>query len=171
MKNGKFIKCKQCKKLFYIPKCRIFIRKFCSPSCSSLYVSKHHHRGMFQVGHSVSQKVRNKIGNANSGENSYTWKGGKFKTRSGYIMVLKKSHPYANANGYVAEHRLIMEEKIGRFMKHNEHIHHLNENRNDNRIENLELLDMGKHMSIHRKLEFENRMKDKTIYVKLYFKE
>jgi len=68
----------------------------------------------------------------------------------GYIYVLKKEHPYADRDGYVLEHRLVMEESIGRFLLKEEIVHHINEIRDDNRIENLKLLpSQSAHMIEH----------------------
>lgn len=74
-----------------------------------------------------------------SGERNHNWKGGKSSAGSGYIAVIAKDHPFANRKGRVLEHRLVMENKIGRFLFTNETVHHKNGNRSDNRIENLEL--------------------------------
>ena len=77
------------------------------------------------------------------------WKGGKITyIQTGYIRIYRPKHPLADHQGYVKEHRLIMEEKLGRYLKRNEVIHHINGNKSDNRIENLALYD---RQSEHRK--------------------
>ncbi len=69
----------------------------------------------------------------------------------GYIQLMVKDHPCADRFGYVLQHRLVMESAIGRFLKPSEDVHHINGNRQDNRIENLELLSRSAHISIHAK--------------------
>lgn len=58
---------------------------------------------------------------------------------NGYTFVYVPGHPRSGTNGYVAEHRLVMEEFIGRYLEQHETVHHLNGQRSDNRISNLEL--------------------------------
>ena len=72
-----------------------------------------------------------------SGERHYNWKGGRWKTKAGYIMVRAVGHPCQDRRGYVMEHRLIVEGKIGRFLKSSEIVHHFNGIYDDNRLENL----------------------------------
>lgn len=74
-----------------------------------------------------------------SGENHPRWKGGKYGDKRGYIYVLAKNHPLADTRGYVFEHRLVMEKKIGRSLNLKERIHHINGIPDDNRPENLQL--------------------------------
>lgn len=57
----------------------------------------------------------------------------------GYVYVLAKDHPMVTGDGYVMEHRLVMEKMIGRYLLPNETVHHKNGIKGDNREENLEL--------------------------------
>ncbi|GAH87912.1 unnamed protein product [marine sediment metagenome] len=97
----------------------------------------------------VSKETRLKMSKSSSGELASRWKGGRLKERN-YIIVLKHNHPYCNPNGYVYEHRLVMEKHLGRYLKPRETIHHINGNGYDNRIENLRLFKDGiEHLKWH----------------------
>lgn len=50
---------------------------------------------------------------------------------------------------FVYEHRWLMEQKIGRKLEKNEHVHHINGDPKDNRIENLEILSNSDHAKTH----------------------
>ena len=73
-----------------------------------------------------------RLGNGN-------WKGGRNKINTGYWKVLAKDHPAADKNGYVLEHRIVLEKQMGRYLHDRERVHHKNGVRDDNRLENLEL--------------------------------
>ena len=69
---------------------------------------------------------------------------------SGYIMRKAPYHPFANSRGYVPEHRLIMENQIGRYLiPRKELVHHINGVRDDNRIGNLRLTNPKDHARGH----------------------
>jgi hypothetical protein len=84
------------------------------------------------------------------GADHHNWKGGTTHHAAGYVYVTAPGHPYADKDGYVLEHRLVMEQKLGRYLTSDELVHHENEIKTDNRPENLELTSRSAHMSHHK---------------------
>lgn len=66
-------------------------------------------------------------------------------TTRGYVEIWKPNHPMAQKSGYLLEHRFVMSEHLGRLLEPHEVVHHKNEDKTDNRIENLELLTKREH--------------------------
>lgn len=89
------------------------------------------------------------------------WKGGRNKDKNGYIYVYSPDHPYKTANNTVFEHRLIMEGFLGRYLLPCEIVHHKNHKKNDNRINNLELMNKADHASLHATENCKNIKRDK----------
>src|SRR5215212_5828915 len=79
-----------------------------------------------------------------AGHKSNPYKKGR-KLHNGYVYIRDRNHPNADCDGWVGEHRLVMEKHLGRCLEKCEHIHHKNEIRSDNRIENLELHTNSSH--------------------------
>lgn len=76
------------------------------------------------------------------------WKGGRTIDKTGYVLVKIQNHPHANNAGYIREHRLVMEQILGRHLDPKEVVHHRNGDRSDNRPENLELFPSnGSHLA------------------------
>ena len=82
------------------------------------------------------------------GENNPNCKGGKRLDKQGYVLVMCKEHPNRDIDGYVREHRLVMEQIIERYLLPEEEVHHINGIKSDNRPENLQLFSCS---SEHRK--------------------
>jgi hypothetical protein len=96
----------------------------------------------------ISSQARLNSIKAHRGHQSMAWKGGRIKDKFGYILIWKPEHPNAKIGGYIHEHRLVMSEHLGRPLEHNEYVHHRNGVKDDNRLENLELLLQNVHRGI-----------------------
>lgn len=77
-----------------------------------------------------------------SGKNNPSWKGGRQTRKDGYIFIWTEQ-------GMVLEHKAIMEKHIGRKLEENEVVHHKNRVKNDNRLDNLELMTYAEHITRH----------------------
>ena len=181
-KNGKYVKCKVCKKEFYAHLCSLKMGKgkFCSQKCSGISkkgkpswnkgkkLSKQHKQNLSEArkGKHYSpttefkkgQKAWNKGKKCPHliGKNNPNWNGGKYHNHYGYVLVRVHKHPFSDHYGYVREHRLVMEKHLKRYLKPRERVHHINGIRDDNRIKNLKLFSND---SEHQKHHNPNRKK------------
>lgn len=67
---------------------------------------------------------------------------------SGYVRVWCPGHPMANSDGYALEHRKVLHD-AGVAIPDGFHVHHLNEDRADNRPENLGVKSPRDHVRDH----------------------
>jgi len=138
-------------------------RKFCSLPCSYQYRRLHPELGGFKRGHipwckgkKMSKEHCYKLSKIHIGKhtgiNNGMWNGGRAKHTEGYIKILKPEHPFCDNTGYVLEHRLVAEKYLNRYLTKQERIHHINEIRDDNHIENLYLFsNHAEHRKYHKK--------------------
>ncbi len=117
--------CKRCGKEFpFVPSSPVY---YCSRECSGV-----------DTGYKKRGKYRGEF-------NLKKWKGGRYKTAKGYVDIFFPDHPFARAGKYVCEHRLVMESHLGRYLQPHEYVHHKNGIKDDNRIENLEIVSNNNH--------------------------
>lgn len=85
--------------------------------------------------------ARRRFGPDNPAYNGGLW----IEKRSGRCYIrCRNGHP-------MAYYRAVMEAHLGRPLRHDEQVHHINGDPTDDRLENLQLLPMGRHSSITNK--------------------
>ena len=120
-------------------------------------------KGWFKKGYIHLPKTRLKISLSNKAtkrtlNKSPCWKGGRYKHSAGYIKIYQPHLCKNKTHLYVYEHRLVMEKYLGRWLKPEECVHHINGIKDDNRIENLKLF---KNISQHLSTGFNRKEYDK----------
>ena len=98
------------------------------------------------------QGVTKEFPREKTGEKHYAWVG-RTVDKDGYVLVHVKGHPNARKHcNWILEHRLVMEEHLGRYLLPDEVVHHRNGRKDDNRLINLQLFQSnGEHLAVDLK--------------------
>ena len=100
-----------------------------------------------------------KHGNHAKGASNGRWAGGRWIHQDGYIAVkVPAGHHLRMANGYAYKHQIEAEKMLGRRLTDGETVHHINGNVQDNRHENILVLDRSSHALIHATAAKRNRL-------------
>lgn len=121
--------CEHCGCTYTRKPSRVKKSRFCSRKCCGHWVYEFKNKDKFLE--------QSKL----SGSMSPTWKGG-VQVIGGYRLV-------SRGGKRKQEHRLVMEENIGRELSREEIVHHINGDKLDNRIKNLEILTQSEHIKKH----------------------
>lgn len=90
------------------------------------------------------------LNRSRSGDKAANWQGGKYIDQSGYVLVLRDNHK--DCKGwlkYQKEHIVVVEASIGRALRKSEAVHHIDNDRQNNRLENLYLTNHAGHRLAH----------------------
>lgn len=93
------------------------------------------------ISNGISGRAGKKLGE------HYSWKGGVSKNGDGYVLIRDNYFPeMLNRSGYVLKHRIEMAKYLNRPLTKNESVHHIDGDKENNNIDNLQLR-IGKHGS------------------------
>jgi hypothetical protein len=148
--------CRICATPITAPQTKSRPRNYCSCVCSALGKRRHFEQSceecktMFTPDKDgrrfCSVECRDKHW---SGGNHPNWQTGRSIRKDGYVMIKLPDHPRARSDGYVLEHIVVAEGAIGRSLRIDEVVHHLDHNRQNNEPSNLKVMTHSEHSSLH----------------------
>jgi HNH endonuclease len=156
--NGAKIPCTRCCKEVYVPPSRKSKNIYCSQKCYRWIVRREtikcficeNHKSIksFAFDHAKTQKFfcSNRCKALGMKTGLVEW--GFDRTQKPLSKDLRKRKQIKKIRKFI--HRWVMEEHLGRELTPDEHVHHINEDPNDNRLENLMIVSKSEHGKIHK---------------------
>lgn len=94
---------------------------------------------------------------------------------NGYILVYVPEHPFCikqpENSGWAYEHRYIIECELGRQLRKDEHVHHIDGNKTNNDRCNLHLMSASEHSTLHYHMRHTNVARGPLPYCKVCGKQ
>jgi len=186
--RGATLTCQECGAAFKVPPSRAATARYCSKECADQHRGEsrirritltcancgepfetfpsHFNRRKYcssKCKHTSEAFLRAKSEQA-AGDLNPNWRGGRSLRHDGYVYARAADHPYAGPNGYVLEHRLVMEAWLRendpssaflitlgmqRYLAPALVVHHRDGDRTNNAIENLECMTGDQHKRHH----------------------
>lgn len=126
----------------------LFIWRACPRCGSERWIEVSHFKSAKHTG--LCDKCNRKVGYTSlRKEKHWNWKNGRIYTADGYVLVMIDEDDFFHSmtgipHHYVREHRLVMAKHLRRCLRPWEVVHHKNGVRDDNRLENLQIIPHGR---------------------------
>lgn len=108
--------------------------------------------GSSRRGKPMGVEHRRKISEAQVGERGNNWQGGRIVRDGRVLLYVGREHPLADVYGYAYEHRLVASGKLGRALRGDEHVHHVDLDPMNNDPGNLVVLTNAQHRRLHNRI-------------------
>ncbi len=159
-RTGQDVRCGTCGAEFYVPPNRIERSKtlYCSSGCKQVGSRRQETVACAQCGEHFTAPLRQRRrycskqceAVARSTTSQGRWHNGKpvRLSASGYPLIYEPDHPKAYRDGWVLEHRWLVEQQLGRLLDESEHVHHIDGDRKNNDPSNLQVMSKWDHAAL-----------------------
>lgn len=137
----------------YPSKVRLGKGKYCSKQCSDKHT-------LIKKGQRLSPETEIKKGDKPWNSTGWRYTQAR-KNGKKYILIHMPHHPFASKAGYVRKHRLVMEQQLGRYLRPEEVVDHINGDTLNNNPSNLRVMSKVEHDRMNTPLNIHRRWQNK----------